>query len=187
MYIESAPNRNSSPAILLRGSYREDGKVRKRTLCNLSDWPRAYVEGLRGALKGGTVVAVDREAFTVTRSPLHGHVAAALSTAHKIGLDHILCLEGNRCCDLMLAMIVGRILDSASKRATARVRCKTSRVARPISLIRGFHSVLANARAALNTSAILVSRRSRAEVIEVSQLVGWREAQAVSAFCSKVG
>src|SRR5271163_4691 len=120
MYIEAVPNRNSPPAILLRESYREDGKVRKRTLCNLSDWPTAHVEGLRGVLKGGTVVAADREAFTITRSLPHGHAAAALSTAHKIGLDRILGPEGNRCRDLVLAMILGRILDPASKLATAR-------------------------------------------------------------------
>ena len=113
-------HRRTLTAILLRESYREDGKVRKRTLCNLSDWPKAHVEGLRGVLKGGTVVAADREAFTVTRSLPHGHVAAALSTAHKIGLDRILGPEGNRWRDLVLAMIVGRILDPASKLATAR-------------------------------------------------------------------
>src|SRR5580693_1577567 len=120
MYIESVPNRNSPPAILLRESYREDGKVRKRTLCNLSDWPAAHVEGLRGVLKGGTVIPADREAFTITRSLPHGHVAAALGTARKIGLDRILGPEGNRCRDLVLAMIVGRILDPASKLAAAR-------------------------------------------------------------------
>jgi hypothetical protein len=120
MYIESVPNRNSPPAILLRESYREDGKVRKPTLCNLSDWPKAHIEGLRGVLKGGTVIPADREAFTITRSLPHGHVAAALGTAHKIGLDRILGPDGNRCRDLLLAMIVGRILDPASKLAAAR-------------------------------------------------------------------
>ncbi len=69
MYIESVPNRRSPPAILLRESYRENGKVRKRTLCNLSDWPTPHIEGLRGVLKGGTVIAPDRDAFTVTRTP----------------------------------------------------------------------------------------------------------------------
>ena len=87
MYIESVPNPNSPPAILLRESYREHGRVRKRTLCNLSDWPTAHIEGLRGVLKGGTVIAAEREAFIVTRTLLHGHVAAALGTARKIGLD----------------------------------------------------------------------------------------------------
>jgi transposase len=120
MYIESVPNRNSPPAILLRESYRENGKVRKRTLCNLSDWPTAHIEGLRGVLKGGTVIAPDREAFTVTRSLPHGHVALALGTAKKIGLDRILGLDGNRCRDLVLAMIIARIIDPGSKLAIAR-------------------------------------------------------------------
>jgi hypothetical protein len=51
MYIDVVPNRNSPPAILLRESYRQDGQVRKRTLCNLSDWSPAHIEGLRGVLK----------------------------------------------------------------------------------------------------------------------------------------
>ena len=120
MYIESVPNRNSPPAILLRESYRENGKVRKRTLCNLSDWSTAHVEGLRGVLKGGTVVAPDLDAFTVTRSLPHGHAALALGTARKIGLDTMLGPEGNRCRDLVLAMIVARIIDPGSKLAAAR-------------------------------------------------------------------
>jgi hypothetical protein len=120
MYIESVPNRNSPPAILLRESYRENGKVRKRTLCNLSDWPRAHIEGLRGVLKGGTVIAPDRDAFTITRSLPHGHAALALGTARKIGLDGIIGPEGNRCRDLVLAMIVARITDPGSKLAAAR-------------------------------------------------------------------
>jgi transposase len=120
MYIEAVPNRNSPPAILLRESYRKNGKVQKRTLCNLSDWPRAHIEGLRGVLKGGTVIPAERDAFTVTRSLPHGHVAAALGTARKIGLDQILGPDGNRCRDLVLAMLISRILDPVSKLATAR-------------------------------------------------------------------
>jgi hypothetical protein len=120
MYIESVPNRHSPPAILLRESYRENGKVRKRTLCNLSDWPVAHIEGLRGVLKGGTVVAPDRDAFTVTRSLPHGHAALALGTARKIGLDAIIGPDGNRCRDLVVAMIVARIIDPGSKLAAAR-------------------------------------------------------------------
>ena len=120
MYIEAVPNRHSPPAILLRESYRENGKVRKRTLCNLSDWPAAHIEGLRGVLKGGTVVPAERDAFTVMRSLPHGHVAAALGTARKIGLDRVLGPDGNRCRDLVLALLLARILDPASKLATAR-------------------------------------------------------------------
>jgi transposase len=123
MYIEAVPNRNSPPAILLRESYRHQGKVRKRTLCNLSDWSAAHVEGLRGVLKGGTVIPAEHDAITVTRSLPHGHVAAALGTARKIGLDRILGPDGNRCRDLVLALLVGRILDPVSKLAAARALC----------------------------------------------------------------
>jgi hypothetical protein len=117
MYIEAVPNRNSPPAILLRESFRHAGKVRKRTLCNLSGWSPAHVEGLRGVLKGGTVIPAEQDAFTVTRSLPHGHVAAALGTARKIGLDRLLGPDGNRCRDLVLAMLAGRILDPVSKLA----------------------------------------------------------------------
>src|ERR1700750_3040335 len=126
MYIESVPNRNSPPAILLRESYREGGKVRKRTLCNLSDWPIAHIEGLRGVLKGGTVIPAEREAFTVIRSLPHGHVAAALGTARRIALDRILSPDCNRYRDLILALLIGRILDPASKLAAARALSPTT-------------------------------------------------------------
>jgi Transposase DDE domain len=123
MYIEAVPNRNSPPAILLRESYRENGKVRKRTLCNLSDWPTAHVEGLRGVLKGGTVIPAEQDAFTILRSLPHGHVAAALGTARKIGLHRILGPSGDRCRDLVLALLISRILEPTSKLATARALC----------------------------------------------------------------
>src|SRR6201989_2109010 len=120
MYIESVPNRNSPPAVLLRESYRDNGKVRKRTLCNLSDWPVAHIEGLRGVLKGGTVIAAERADFTGARPLPHAQVAAALGTARKIGLDRILGPDGDRCRDLVLALLVSPLLDPNSKLATGR-------------------------------------------------------------------
>ena len=120
MYIDVVPNRNSPPAILLRETFRQGGKFCKRTICNLSGWSPAHIEGLRGVLKGGTVIPAEHDAFTVTRSLPHGHVAATLGTARKIGLDRILGPAGNRCRDLVLAMLAGRILDPVSKLATAR-------------------------------------------------------------------
>jgi hypothetical protein len=120
MYIESVPNRGSAPAILLRESYRDGGKVKKRTLLNLSDWPQERVAGLRMLLKGGTVLPKDQDAITIRRSLPHGHVAAALGTARKIGLDRVLGPDGNRCRDLVLALVVSRILDPGSKLAAAR-------------------------------------------------------------------
>ena len=67
MYIESVPNRDSPPAILLRESYREGGKVRKRTLLNLSDWPRERIAGFKALLKGGTVIPTRLEHLNLAR------------------------------------------------------------------------------------------------------------------------
>ena len=121
MYIEAVPNRNSPPAILLRESYREDGKIKKRTLLNLTDWPTELVEGFRTLLKGGKASPVGEEAIIVHRSFPHGHVAAALGALRKIGLDRVLGPAGNRCRDLVMAMVVMRLLSPASKLATARM------------------------------------------------------------------
>ena len=81
MYIESVPNRNSPPAVLLRESFRDAGKVKKRTLANLSKWPPTLIEGLRVLLKGGAAVSRLDDAFDIVRSKPHGHVAAALGHA----------------------------------------------------------------------------------------------------------
>jgi hypothetical protein len=120
MYVESVPNRGSPPAILLRESYREDGKVRKRTLLNLSAWPRERVEGLRALLKGGVVMPPGAEPLQIIRTLPHGHVSAVLGVIGKIGLDRLLGPQGNRPRDLVLAMIVSRIIAPASKLATTK-------------------------------------------------------------------
>ena len=127
MYIEAVPNRDSPPAILLRESYREGGKVKKRTLLNLSDWPQDRIAGFKRLLKGGTVIPGDQQAITIIRSLPHGHVAAALGTARKIGLDRLLGPKpapaqagGNRCRDLILALVVSRLLEPRSELAAAR-------------------------------------------------------------------
>ena len=121
MYIESVPNRNSPPAILLRESFRDGAKIKKRTIANLSDWPAELVEGLRTLLKGGTATPADRESIIVRRALPHGHVAAVLGTLRTIGLDRILGPAGNRPRDLVIAMIVVRLIAPASKLATARM------------------------------------------------------------------
>jgi len=120
MYIETIPNRGSPPAILLRESYRLGGKVKKRTLLNLSDWPRNVVEGLRALLKGGTVLPSGGDGITIKRSLPHGHVAAVLGALRSIGLDQLLGPTGNRCRDLVVAMIVARLIAPVSKLATAK-------------------------------------------------------------------
>ena len=120
MYIESVPNRHSPPAILLRESYREAGKVRKRTLANLSKWPPIVVEGLKILLKGGTAVADLTTAFDIIRSRPHGHVAAVLGTLRKLRLDRTLATAASPERERAIALIVARILAPGSKLATAR-------------------------------------------------------------------
>ena len=121
MYIESVPNRNSPPAILLRESYRDADKIKKRTIANLSDWPTEIVEGLRTLLKGGKVAPADQESIIVRRALPHGHVAAVLGTLRNIGLDRMLGPPRNRCRDLVIAMLVARLIAPTSKLATARM------------------------------------------------------------------
>jgi len=124
MYVESIPNRNSPPAILLRESYRDGDKIRKRTLANLSDWKPAKVEALRCVLRGEAVAPVGREALSMQRSLPHGHVAAALGILRKLGLDRLLSQGGRQPkleVALCIAMIVARLLEPGSKLATARV------------------------------------------------------------------
>jgi transposase len=119
MYVESVPNRNSPPAILLRESVREGPKIRKRTLANLSSWPPAQVDCLRRVLKGEELVAPD-QALQIVRSVPHGHVAAVLGTLRQLGLDDLLTRSHCRERDLVCALITARIVDPRSKLATAR-------------------------------------------------------------------
>src|SRR5580693_2676096 len=119
MYIESVPNRSSPPAILLRESFREQGRVRKRTLANLSAWPTALVEGFRTLLKGGLAVAAD--GIRIRRALPHGHATAVLGTIRSIGLDRLLGRPADkRLAPLAIALIASRLISPASKLATAR-------------------------------------------------------------------
>src|SRR3954466_14833311 len=122
MFIQVIPNRGSPPAILLRESYREGGKVKKRTLCNLTHWPPSLLEAFKALLKGGTVISAPAapEVFTIRRALPHGHVAAVLGSLRQIGLDRILGPDGNRCRDLVIAMVAARLTDPTSKLATAK-------------------------------------------------------------------
>jgi transposase len=119
MYVESVPNRNSPPAILLREASRIDGKIVKRTLANLSSWPASQIDALRRVLKREFLVS-PADAFQIQRSSPHGHVAAALGTLRRLGLEPVLSRSRNPERDVVVAMIVARILEPASKLATTR-------------------------------------------------------------------
>src|SRR5579863_498109 len=122
MYVATVPNRSSPPAILLRESYREHGKVKTRTLANLSHLPAPQIAALRSALAGALPAASSPlpEAFVIARSLPHGHAAAVLGCLRNLQLDSILDPGPSRHRDLVIAMIAARILEPVSKLATAR-------------------------------------------------------------------
>jgi transposase len=120
MYIESIPNRNSPPAILLREAWREGKRIRKRTVANLSHWPAHKVQALRLLLKDEPLRSV-KESFVIEQSRPHGHVEAVLGTIHKLGLDDLIASRGSRERDLVVAMITERLLHPCSKLATTRL------------------------------------------------------------------
>jgi transposase len=122
MYVTEIPNRNSPPAILLRESYRQDGKVKTRTIANISHLRTAQIDALRGALSGsGSAIGLPLpDAFLINRSLPHGHVAAVLGSLRQLQLPAILDPRSSRQRNLVVAMISARILHPASKLATAR-------------------------------------------------------------------
>src|SRR5512145_2589371 len=124
MHVDRIPNRTSPPAYLLRETYREGKKVRKRTLANITHWPAAKIEALRRVLRGDLAGGDHGRGLTLLRSLPHGHVAVALGTLRKLGLDRVLSQGGGqpaRWVALSTAMVVARLIDPASKLATARL------------------------------------------------------------------
>src|SRR5215216_940641 len=113
MYVATVPNHNSPPAILLRESFRENGKVKTRTLANVSHLPPQQVDALRLALAGSLATPSSPlpDAFFISRSLPHGHAAATLGCLRNLQLDSILDPLPSRPRDLVLAMIVARIID----------------------------------------------------------------------------
>jgi transposase len=119
MYIDIVPNRKSPPAVLLRESRREGGKMVKTTIANLSKCPPEAVEALRLALRGVELVPKE-EVFAIERSTPHGHVQAVLGLMRQLGIEALLASRPCRERDLVMAMIAQRLLDPCSKLATTR-------------------------------------------------------------------
>jgi hypothetical protein len=120
MYITRVPNRGSPPAVLLRESFRENGKVKTRTLANLSRWPEHKIDKLQRALKGQPSASDLSEAFEITRSLPHGHVAAVLGSAEKLGMAELIDPAPSRNRDLVCAMLIATVIAPDSKLAIAR-------------------------------------------------------------------
>jgi len=119
MHIDIVPNRGSRPAVLLRESYREGKKVKKRTLANLSSLPMEKVELIRRVLNGVALAPVET-LFDVTASVLHGHVQSVLTAMKRLGLAALISSRPCRERDLVLGMVASRILEPQSKLATTR-------------------------------------------------------------------
>jgi len=118
MYIATIPNRNSPPAILLRESYREKGKVKNRTLANLSSLPPQSIDILRRSLKGENLVSTNAFEIVEDGSPAHGHVNAVMTAMGRLDFSRLICSRRSRQRDLVVAMVVARILEPKSKLAT---------------------------------------------------------------------
>ena len=119
MYIATVPNRNSPPAILLRESYRENGKVKSRTLANLSKLPTHTLEVLRRSLKNEPLAAVG-EGLEVVASPHHGHVQAVLRAMQRLDFTKLIASRPSPERERVVAMVVARLLEPDSKLATTR-------------------------------------------------------------------
>ena len=132
MYVETVPNRNSPPAILLREGRREGKKVHKRTLANLTHWPKDKIERLRRVLKNEPLVHPD-QLFVIERSLPHGHVELLLEAMRRLKLPALIDPRPSPKRDRVLAMILQRLLHPASKLATTRL-WHTTTLAEELSL-----------------------------------------------------
>ena len=122
MHVSTTTRRsgeNEYTATLLRRSYRQDGKVKKETLANLSHLPPAAIDAIRRVLAGETLMSVE-DAFEVERSLPAGHVNAALVMARRLELAKLIDRSPSRERDLCMAMILGRVICPGSKLGTVR-------------------------------------------------------------------
>jgi hypothetical protein len=119
MYVTAVPNRNSPPAVLVRESYRVDGKVKNRTVANLTGLPEEAIEAVRMALKGKPTGALS-DRFSILSSKPHGHVEALKAVIKRLKLDNIIDTKPSQQRALIVALVAARVLRPASKLATSR-------------------------------------------------------------------
>jgi len=119
MHIDGVPNRSSRPTYLLRESYREGKKVRKRTIANLSALSDEQIEAIRAVLAGHTVRPVE-ELWQTTRSRSHGAVRAVRVAMQRLGFESLIASRPGPERDAVCAMVAARILAPHTKLATTR-------------------------------------------------------------------
>ncbi|MBF0433884.1 MAG: transposase [Magnetococcales bacterium] len=119
MYIHIIPNRDSPPAVLLRESYRENGKTKNRTLANLRGLSELQIDRIRRVLRDEPLVPIE-QSFQVLRARHHGHVQAVMTAMQRLGMAELIASRPCRERNLVLAMLVARILAPQTKLATTR-------------------------------------------------------------------
>ena len=119
MHIHIVPNRGSPATVLLRESYREGTKVRKRTLANLSSLSASQIAAIRCVLAGHDMQPV-AQSFEISASRPHGHVQAVAATMQRLNLASLLGAKPSPERDRVLAMIAARIVAPHTKLATTR-------------------------------------------------------------------
>ena len=119
MHIDGVPNRTSRPTYLLRESFREGKRVRKRTLANLSALSDEQIEAIRAVLSGHTVRPVE-ELWQTTRSRSHGAVQAVRVAMQRLGFESLIASRSSPERDVVCAMVAARVLAPHTKLATTR-------------------------------------------------------------------
>jgi transposase len=157
MYIEAVPNRKSRPTILLRKSWREGKKTKKKTIANLTHLPSEAIEILRRFLNGQKFVPIEETIGNIVESKQHGHVFAVLSAIKKLGVPNLIAYKSSTKRSLILAIIIARILNPSSKLATTRLWLDTT-LSRELQEIEG-----ANEDDLYQAMDWLIQRKSRIE------------------------
>ncbi len=119
MHIDAVPNREARPTYLLRESFREGNRVRKRTLANLSALTDEQIAAIRRVLRGEQLCAPST-LFEVIASRPRGHVEAVAVAMHGLGIERLLAARPSRERDVVCAMIAARIVQPHTKLATTR-------------------------------------------------------------------
>jgi transposase len=119
MHIDAVPNREARPTYLLRESFRQGDRVRKRTLANLSALSDEQIAAIRRVLRGEQLCA-PASLFEVVASRAHGHVQAVAVAMQRLGIGPLLAARPSRQREVACAMVAARVVQPHTKLATTR-------------------------------------------------------------------
>jgi hypothetical protein len=127
MFVDSSTTRlngKAYPRHLLRESYREAGKVKHRTIANLSHCKVEEVEAIRLALRhkadlARMVAAADKGGLELVQGPSVGAVWLLSQLARDLGI--VAALGSDRQGKLALWQVIARVLDQGSRLSAVRL------------------------------------------------------------------